>query len=116
MIERYARLFFNFSLLPYARQFGKQKYDETFTILNLSDFGQKVYNRFYKNSIKHPKKITTEQEKLIVKKVEEIREIEKSKEKIKTVKKEMIEKDEIVALTAVDRLNFKSAHREKPVT
>lgn len=75
-IERYATLFFNFSLLPYARQFGKQKYDETFTILNLSDFGQKVYNCFYKNSIKHPIKFTTEQEKLIVKIVDEISELD----------------------------------------
>lgn len=75
-IERYATLFFNFSLLPYAKQFGKQKYDETFTILNLSDFGQKVYNRFYKNSIKHPIEFTTKQEKLIVKIVDEISELD----------------------------------------
>ena len=75
-ITHYTTLFFNFSLLPYARQFGKQKYDETFTILNLSDFGQKVYNRFYKNSIKHPIKFTTEQEKLIVKIVDEISELD----------------------------------------
>lgn len=75
-IERYATLFFNFSLLPYAKQFGKQKYDETFTIINLSDFGQKVYNRFYKNSIKHPIKFTAEQEKLIVKMVDEISELD----------------------------------------
>lgn len=75
-IERYATLFFNFSLLSYAKQLGKQKYDATFTIINLSDFEQKVYNRFYKNSIKHPIKFTTEQEKLIVKIVDEISELD----------------------------------------
>ena len=64
-IERYATLFFNFSLLPYARQFGKQKYDETFTIINLSDFGKEVYSWFYEDAVEHPIKYTAEQMKEI---------------------------------------------------
>lgn len=75
-IERYATLFFNFSLLPYARQFGKQKYDETFIIINLSDFGKEVYSWFYEDAVEHPIKFTTEQEKLIVKIVDEISELD----------------------------------------
>ena len=34
------------------------------------------YNHFYKNSIKHPIKFTTEQEKLIVKIVDEISDLD----------------------------------------
>lgn len=64
-IERYATLFFNFSLLPYARQFGKQKYDETFTIINLSDFGKEVYSWFYEDAVEHPIKYTAEQMKCL---------------------------------------------------
>lgn len=64
-IERYATLFFNFSLLPYARQFGKQKYDATFTIINLSDFGKEVYSWFYEDAVEHPIKYTAEQMKEI---------------------------------------------------
>lgn len=64
-IERYATLFFNFSLLPYARQFGKQKYDETFTIINLSDFGKEDYNDFYNNVLKNPRKFSPNAEKRI---------------------------------------------------
>lgn len=75
-IERYATLFFNFSLLPYARQLGKQKYDETFTIINLSDFGKEVYSWFYEDAVEHPIKYTAEQEKLIVKIVDEISELD----------------------------------------
>ena len=45
-IERYATLFFNFSLLPYARQLGKQKYDDTFFLINLDEIGEEDYNDF----------------------------------------------------------------------
>lgn len=64
-IERYATLFFNFSLLPYAKQFGKRKYDETFTIINLSDFGKEVYSWFYEDAVEHPIKYTAEQMKCL---------------------------------------------------
>ncbi len=64
-ITHYTTLFFNFSLLPYARQFGKQKYDATFTIINLSDFGKEVYSWFYEDAVEHPIKYTAEQMKEI---------------------------------------------------
>ena len=75
-IERYATLFFNFSLLPYARQLGKQKYDDTFFLINLDEIGEEDYNDFYNNVLKNPRKFTTEQEKLIVKIVDEISELD----------------------------------------
>lgn len=64
-ITHYTTLFFNFSLLSYAKQLGKQKYDETFTIINLSDFGKEVYSWFYEDAVEHPIKYTSEQMKEI---------------------------------------------------
>lgn len=64
-IERYALLFFNFSLLQYAQKFGKNKYDETFTIINLSKLGKEVYSWFYEDAVEHPIKYTQEQMKCL---------------------------------------------------
>lgn len=64
-IERYATLFFNFSLLPYARQFGKQKYDDTFFLINLDEIGEEDYNDFYNNVLKNPRKFSPNAEKRI---------------------------------------------------
>lgn len=64
-IERYATLFFNFSLLPYARQFGKQKYDETFFLINLDEIGEEDYNDFYNSVLKNPRKFSPNAEKSI---------------------------------------------------
>lgn len=75
-ITHYTTLFFNFSLLPYAKQFGKHKYDNIFTIINLSDFGKEIYSWFYEDAVEHPVKYTSEQEKLIVKIVDEISDLD----------------------------------------
>ena len=64
-IERYATLFFNFSLLPYARQLGKQKYDDTFFLINLDKIGEEDYNDFYNSVLKNPKKFSPNSEKRI---------------------------------------------------
>lgn len=64
-IERYATLFFNFSLLPYARQFCKQKYDDTFFLINLDEIGEEDYNDFYNNVLKNPRKFSPNAEKRI---------------------------------------------------
>lgn len=64
-IERYATLFFNFSLLPYARQLGKQKYDDTFLLINLDEIGEEDYNDFYNNVLKNPRKFSPNAEKRI---------------------------------------------------
>lgn len=64
-IERYAPLFFNFSLLQYAKKFGKSKYDETFTVINLSEFGKEVYSWFYEDALEYPIKYTQEQIKCL---------------------------------------------------
>ena len=64
-IERYATLFFNFSLLPYARQLGKQKYDDTFFLINLDEIGEEDYNDFYNNVLKNPRKFSPNAEKRI---------------------------------------------------
>ena len=65
IIERYATLFFNFSLLPYARQLGKQKYDDTFFLINLDEIGEEDYNDFYNNVLKNPRKFSPNAEKRI---------------------------------------------------
>jgi hypothetical protein len=49
-ISRFTTLFFNFSLGKYITELGKEKYDDTFKITNLSALGENTYFHSYENA------------------------------------------------------------------
>lgn len=52
-------------ILHNAKSLSKHKCDDTFTVINLSDFGKEVYSWFYENAVEHPIKYTAEQMKCL---------------------------------------------------
>lgn len=50
-ITRFTTLFFNFSTGYYLKMLGKEEYDRTFELINLSELGQSTYYHSYNNSL-----------------------------------------------------------------
>lgn len=51
-ISQYTTLFFNFSTGFFVKKFGKEKYDEMFKLINLSELGTSTYMHSYNNSLR----------------------------------------------------------------
>lgn len=54
-IKIFTTLFFNIALTKYIVQFGPQKYEEKFEVLNLSEVGQSTYQHSFDNAIEYYK-------------------------------------------------------------
>lgn len=64
-IDFFSAVFFNHAFLHYAKSLGKQKYDDTFFLINLDEIGEEDYNDFYNNVLKNPRKFSPNAEKRI---------------------------------------------------
>ncbi len=64
-IDFFSAVFFNHVFLHYAKLLGKQKYDDTFFLINLDEIGEEDYNDFYNNVLKNPRKFSPNAEKRI---------------------------------------------------
>lgn len=64
-IDFFSAVFFNHAFLHYAKLLGKQKYDDTFFLINLDEIGEEDYNDFYNNVLKNPRKFSPNAEKRI---------------------------------------------------
>lgn len=51
-ISQYTTLFFNFSTGFFVKKLGKEKYDETFELINLSELGVSTYSHSYNNNLR----------------------------------------------------------------
>lgn len=64
-IDFFSAVFFNHAFLHYAKSLGKQKYDDTFFLINLDEIGEEDYNDFYNSVLKNPRKFSPNSEKCI---------------------------------------------------
>ena len=64
-IDFFSAVFFNHAFLHYAKSLVKQKYDDTFFLINLDEIGEEDYNDFYNNVLKNPRKFSPNAEKRI---------------------------------------------------
>lgn len=64
-IDFFSAVFFNHAFLHYAKSLGKQKYDDTFFLINLDEIGEEDYNDFYNSVLKNPRKFSPNSEKRI---------------------------------------------------
>lgn len=64
-IDFFSAVFFNHAFLHYAKLLGKQKYDDTFFLINLDEIGEEDYNGFYNSVLKNPRKFSPNAEKRI---------------------------------------------------
>ena len=64
-IDFFLAVFFNHAFLHYAKSLGKQKYDDTFFLINLDEIGEEDYNGFYNSVLKNPRKFSPNSEKRI---------------------------------------------------
>lgn len=53
-ITSYSALFFNLSLCKYMVNFGIDKYNDIFTIINMTDNGKIAYDACYLNTVRNP--------------------------------------------------------------
>lgn len=64
-IDFFSAVFFNHAFLHYAKSLDKQKYDDTFSLINLDEIGEEDYNDFYDSVLKNPRKFSPNSEKRI---------------------------------------------------
>lgn len=64
-IDFFSAVFFNHVFLHYAKSLDKQKYDDTFSLINLDEIGEEDYNDFYDSVLKNPRKFSPNSEKRI---------------------------------------------------
>lgn len=54
-ITQFTTLFFNFSTGFFVKEYGKEKYDDIFELINLSELGESTYIHSYNNSLRNEK-------------------------------------------------------------
>ena len=71
-IDFFSAVFFNHAFLHYAKSLSKQKYDDTFSLINLDEIGEEDYKDFYDNVLKNPRKFSPNSEKRITEYLSEL--------------------------------------------
>ena len=66
-IEFFSGIFFNFSLMNYAKTYGKSWFDKTFNLVNLNTVGKNAYYNFYYSVLEHPRKFPKDSEDVLSK-------------------------------------------------
>ena len=51
-IDFFSAVFFNHAFLHYAKSLGKQKYDDTFFLINLDEIGEEDYNDYFEDTMR----------------------------------------------------------------